>query len=326
MRTIILGDPKIPYSWKNDVVTEAIDLGWEVHTYPASQFTVSTEQILADASSMLPDLFIWPRWGVSVESGYRTTTLDMINQLRSLGVITVGIHQDLYWGRNDRLDDLLNGDWWRMDYIFTADGGHQKDFEDIGINHQWLIPPCPLRFAQRAPSMEKYEFDVVFVGGCQPVHEGRADLLKWAKSTYGSRFKWIGRTNAQQVWPPERNSIYNSAKVILGDSVTGSPEGIVWSDRVPTTLGAGGILVHPNTRGLGVSYDYHVEPYRRGDYDGLKRIIDDIIQLSPTTRELYRQENHNYIRTNHSWKNRLQDIATHILKDRSSFSRMESNR
>lgn len=90
------------------------------------------------------------------------------------------------------------------------------------------------------------DIEVGFVGatGYHPEYPFRGELLQFLKEAYGERFRvFSGYRGA------ELNDLYASIRVVVGDSCFGGSDHY-WSDRVPETLGRGGFLIHPETKGL----------------------------------------------------------------------------
>src|SRR5690606_15530008 len=135
-------------------------------------------------------------------------------------------------------------------HVFTADGGSDsaKKFAERGVNHHWCPPPIGARWLGRAEPSPMHAANVVFVGGHVPSIHGqhRKQLIDWARRRYGHGFRWVGR-GGNTIVGAELSALYASARVAIGDS---APAPYYWSDRVPRTLGRGGLLAYPNTEGL----------------------------------------------------------------------------
>ena len=54
-------------------------------------------------------------------------------------VPTVGFHLDRWWGL-DREACIWEEPFFRCEYVITADGGRQSEFNSVGVNHSWLPP------------------------------------------------------------------------------------------------------------------------------------------------------------------------------------------
>lgn len=88
-------------------------------------------------------------------------------------------------------------------------------------------------------------YDVVFVGS-PTYYKGRKKLIKRVKP------KVIQNTRGLAL-----NRIFGQAKIVLGDSY---PASGCWSNRIYSTTGRGGFIIHPKTRDL---YEY-IPQFERG--------------------------------------------------------------
>jgi hypothetical protein len=259
-KIIYVGNFIPPYSTENDIKKSFEALGWEVTTVQESQLTDETVNWIIAAQESY-NFILYTRTWCEVDKQWRKL-------LTAKKVPVVSVHLDLYIGL-DRSWDLKNNSFFKSDYVFSADGGHQKEFEDLGINH-FHFPPAVLHTSCYLGEKEKrFEHDVIFVGSYRYHSEWpyRPYLINWLKSTYGERFK-LYPDGGRAIRGDELNRLYNSAKVIVGDS-TYSPN--YWSDRIPETLGRGGFLIHPRVPGLAEHYTYyqHFVPYCYGDFKSL---------------------------------------------------------
>lgn len=200
-----------------------------------------------------------------------TNPRELIKELRRRGIPTVCWLFDLYWelplGVGDRtpFDPPFDAD-----IVFTTDGGHDEQWDEIGVNHHLL------RQGIHEPEHILYNEEpsgVVFVGTIYTKH--RAKMHNFLKRTYGPLYKHYGRrmTGGSEVRGLELNRVLAQSKLVIGDSV---PIPSYWSNRVYEMTGRGGVLIHPIVEGLDdefVPYREYI-PYMRGDYDELEEIIN----------------------------------------------------
>ena len=75
----------------------------------------------------------------------------------------VGFSLDIWIGlyREREVDSQL---FFKSDYLFTADGGHQSSFTDRGIKHFWLQPGVLKDECYIALVDSAYAYDIIFVG------------------------------------------------------------------------------------------------------------------------------------------------------------------
>lgn len=299
MRLVLLGNPRLDRSWKNCLAHGARQLGWDVTVLQDDAVTIG--QVIAACEGA--DLLLWARTHHASPIG---NIESMWRAVEQGGTKTAAVHLDLYWGVAHREQQIGRDPWWMAGHVFTADGNpdHQALFEQRGVNHHWLIPPAADRHVGRGQFRPELAADVVFVGNLGRAHNGRRELLDWAQRRYGSRFRWRGR-RWDPVWGRNLADQYTSASVVLGDSVANP---YYWSDRVPNTLGMGGVLVHPNVDGLADMYGSAVATWPRGDFRALGDLIDGLL-ADPDRREQLRQQGVDTITSAHLWRHRLPDIA-----------------
>jgi len=303
VRLVLIGNPGLDRSWKNDLAWAARDLGW--HTTVLQDVQVSTGDVVSACDGA--GLLIWAR---SHGRQPRGDIGRMWRQVEAGGTATAAVHLDLYWGIGRREHEIGRHPWWQAGTVWTADGGHDHLFAQRGVNHRWLPPPAPDRYVGRAMPRPSQACDVLFVGGCSDrVHAGRRELLAWASARYRDGFRWIGARAGQRVWGRDLNGWYASAKVVLGDS---APAPRYWSDRVPGTAGRGGVLVHPHVDGLADLHGNTVQVFRRGDLRGLGVLIDSLLD-DPGRRERIRRQAVTLVRGRHLWRHRLAAIAAETV-------------
>lgn len=300
MRVVLLGAPVslAEDSWKNDIADGCEALGWDVTHLPARG--IPTDHVVKACKGA--DLFIWARTHGYDPKGDATA---MLRRIESGGTATAGIHLDLYWTLPGREKRVGNQPWWSCQYVFTADGGHDDEFASRGVNHYWCPPPIGARWFGRAEPAAHLAAKCVFVGGNVPSIHGdhRRELLQWAKRRYRHGFRWVGR-GGNRIVGDELSRLYASVRVALGDS---APAPYYWSDRVPRTLGRGGLLAYPNTDGLalqGFTADTMLL-YDRFSFDSLGEQIDS---LTDKDRQEKTDAALTVIRERHTWPIRLREI------------------
>lgn len=300
MRVVLLGAPvRVELdSWKNDIADGCEALGWQVVHLPARG--IPTGEVVRVCRGA--DLLIWARTHGHDPRGDATA---MLRRVEDAGTATVGIHLDLYFGVNNRAARVGNQPWWSCQHVFTADGGNQEEFTARGVNHLWCPPPIGVRWLGRAERSAKHAANVVFVGGNVASIHGphRKELLAWAKRRFGHGFRWVGR-GVDRVVGHELSALYASARVVIGDSAPGD---WYWSDRVPRTLGRGGLLAYPNTPGLdgqGLTAETMLR-YDRFDFD---EVGDQIDALTDARRRELTDAALTVITERHTWPVRLREI------------------
>lgn len=223
----------------------------------------------------------------------------------------VGYHLDRWWGlkREQEITSQRSEFFDLCDVLCTADGGHDELWAGAGITH-WWYPPGVLgeEAALNAPALwiDGGAPDIVFVGshkGYHPEWAYRQQLVEWLRATYGNRvaffpgertrdYEWRGAiVRSQQVREVWLNALYQHTPVVVGDSCLAGAPSRYWSDRVPETIGRGGLLIHPHVDG-GVGAEHllggiDLFTYEVGDFGALRRQIDFLLghpEIAETVR------------------------------------------
>lgn len=225
------------------------------------------------------DIVLWTRTGDLAAKWGHAKQLEMLNHAKSLGIPTVAFHLDRWWGL-DREFLLIEEPFFQCEYVITADGGHQQDFANIGVNHFWLPPAVSLGETGLGERQDRFTSDLAFVGSWQPGYHKewthRPQLVKWLQDNYKGRIQFWPRPNEHSVRGKDLRDLYASVKVVVGDSCLVGNAHHYWSDRIPETLGRGGFLIHPYVEGLEEHFDTskHLQTWDVGDWSRLKFKID----------------------------------------------------
>jgi len=308
VRVVVLGAPRAAAEdcWKDDLALGCEALGWQTVHLPARGIPV--EDVVRSCRGA--DLFIWAR-----THGHdpRGDAVAMLRRIEDAGTVTVGLHLDLYWTLRGREPRVGNQPWWTSQFVFTADGGPESAarFAERGVNHYWCPPPVGVRWLGRAEPDSRYAGQVAFVGGyVAGIHgEHRKRLLEWARRRFGRRFRWYGRPGVRVVGD-ELSVLYASARVVIGDS---APAPFYWSDRVPRTLGRGGLLAYPNTEGLD-EVGLTAATMLRFDRFGFDELGDRIDALTDARRRELTDNALTVIAERHTWPVRLREIESVVFQ------------
>lgn len=308
LKLYILGFPREfrGNHWKREVEESAVGLGWNV-VHEAAQ-AADPEEVLRQAKDA--DLFLWLRTHRNDPHG---DAYAMLRRIEDCGVPTVGMHMDLYWNLPQRepLVNIQQNPWWSCQRVYTADGGHQSEFAERGINHFWMPPGFGDRWfgLTTLPRRCRFKKRYVFVGSnSRGIHgDHRTMLLKWASRRYAGGFQRYGAHN--KIYGEDLSQLYAAARVVIGDS---APADYYWSDRIPTTMGRGGVLAYPRTIGLeehGYN-DSNMILFDRYDFDSLGEKIDS---LSNSDIADMREAALTVTAERHMWRHRLLQIKEEVL-------------
>jgi hypothetical protein len=225
----------------------------------------------------------------------------------------VSYHLDIYVGL-ERQKDIDTSPFWKTDFVFTPDGGHDRFFNKKGINHHYINAGVYGNECYIGNNRKEFEYDVVFVGSKSYHREWkhRQNLIHFLEKTYGKSFRLFPNDDFKCVRGNDLNDLYASAKIVIGDSLY-SPN--YWSDRIYETTGRGGFIIHPDIEGLSDEFEYgeEVVAYRHNDLDGLKFKIDHYLKHEKE-REKIRKNGHEKTKNNYTYKDRCRDILKVVFK------------
>lgn len=304
---LVLGAPDLAGAhyelWHDDVVAGCVDLGWRTDFIRIRDAPV--DDVVRAAKGA--DVLLWLR---TQSHNPRGDAVSMLRRIEQAGTVTVGMHMDLYWGIQARERRIGAEAWWSCQHVYTADGA-ARDWAGRGVNHHWCPPAFGSRFLGRGRRDATVEAEAVFVGFHQRAVHGhhRGRLIGWAKQRWGSRFLHVGSSRNTRLFHHKLNDLYASVPLVLGDS---APADRYWSDRVPRTLGRGGLLAYPVTAGLAEQGfdDTVLIPYEWGRFD---QIVERLDALDQYARRGMTEAAIALVRDRHLWRHRLADIAQRVL-------------
>lgn len=252
---------------------------------------LSMFEIIENIDHYKPDYILWTK----LSSGEPTKIREYCRTYKTICWVF-----DLYIGY--QRENRLNGPAFTTDYVFTTDGGHDKEFKDRGINHKCVrqgiyTPECWYKINEPI-------YDVVFVGSENPYNNDRTEIMEKLTSRYN--FKWFGRFNTNQVRGEELNDLYSKTKIVVGDSVY-SPH--YWSNRIVETLGRGGFLIHRDVPGLKEEYPDLVT--YDGTYEDLCKKIDYYLSHEEERQEILKK-NWDLVKNNYTMDKQCQKILNYI--------------
>lgn len=251
-----IGNFQPQHSTENHVAETLRRMGHHVHQFQEDD--PATWRIGAMPGSMPtgPHLVLWTRTGSLTPPP--DVSQRLLDELARVGCPSAGFHLDRWWGLN-REGQVHESPFFRCDLVATADGGHDQQWLDAGVNHMWL-PPAVAEFecgwGSYRPNMAS---QVAFVGSWQHYHDEwpwRRRLVRLLEQRYGLRgFRAWPQPGHEAVRGAALRDLYASSTVVVGDSCLAGDATRYWSDRIPETLGRGGLLVHPSVTGLDLWYE-----------------------------------------------------------------------
>lgn len=309
MRVYYRGNFKPSHSTENHVAASLESLGHEV--VRAQEWSGEDGIRWPEIDPSGCDLFLFTcTWHIELEEGHEA--------LRRLKIPSVAFHLDRYWGLN-REPQIDVDPFFRTDYVFTADGGHDEGWKRKGINHYWSPPGVLASECVTGTPNARYRSDVAFVGsyGYHPEWSYRPKLIDWLRKTYRSRFRLWPR--GRSIRGAELSNLYASATVVVGDSCLvpdgNRPAVRYWSDRIPETLGRGGFLIHPWVEGIDEHYKdgEHLQMYELGNFAMLRKIIDHYLARPDDARRIALQ-GQGHVKENHTYAHRMTTLLNVVMK------------
>ena len=270
-----------PHSTENHVARALEANGVEVHRVHEQRFRWVPGEVPEGT-----DFVLWTHTHGFAPPRTHARQARFLAAMRARGVPTVSLHLDR-WFDLDREPQLAEP-FFQTDLVCTADGGNQDRFAALGINHAWYPPGVSGPECELGTYRPELAADVAFVGpwagGYHPESAHRRELVEWLRCTYGDRCRFWPAPGEHAVRGEQLRDLYASVKVLVGDSClvgTGRNARYI-SDRVPETIGRGGLLVHPHVDGVTDRTLYtpgkHLLTWPAGDWDALRDTIDQALE------------------------------------------------
>ena len=281
---------------------------------PLQEDKVTVGQI--EDAAMAADLLLFTRtWGCHDPE----QLLKLWGRLNSEGTPTVSYHLDLYVGLEREAS--IDGDpFWQTDWVFHPDGS--PDTHDtltrLGINHH-VLPPAVAATECFAGTYRSHDFphSVVFVGSALPYGHAtewpfRDQMVTHLAATYPGEFGHYGPGGLRTVRngltgddDHQLNDLYATALVTVGDCI--DRPGYV-TDRLPETLGRGGLLVFPRTPtvdAFGYEPGVHYLAYQPADLDSLDAAIETGLALPAADQAQIRAAAIEHTAAHHTYTHRM---------------------
>ncbi len=194
-------------------------------------------------------------------------------------VPVVGFHLDRWFGLN-REHRVVESPFFASTLVVTADGGHEAEFAEAGVNHRWMPPGVSEFECVGGTFRHDLASPVAFVGSWQGGYHRewahRQQLVTFLQRNYKSTCAFYPKRGEHAVRGEPLRDLYASVGVLVGDSCLAGNVANYWSDRIPESLGRGGFLLHPTVDGLEEHYrdGEHLRTWRAFDWEALRYLID----------------------------------------------------
>lgn len=239
------------------------------------------------------DLFWWTQTKSFADKWSHEDAMYGLRVIKRYGP-AVGFHLDIWWGL-PRSEQVRTEPFFRVDRLFSTDGGHDAEWADAGVNHRWMPPGVYAGECEPGvPRPNLYPGEVAFVGnwrGYHPEHPGRQEMIQVLRQRYGRRFRCYPDPGQPAIRGEALRDLYATIPVLVGDSCFGGRVRAYCSDRVPESLGRGGYLVHPFVEGLMPEHftpGEHLATFPPGDWramcDAIDRALADPEERGRVTR------------------------------------------
>lgn len=254
--------------------------------------TSSPQEIREALLSFRPDVLLFCKWIIPPE------IQKDVDKLSKGGMVTVCWIFDLYFGYV-REYQIKTMPFFRADFVFTTDGGHQEEFKYNNINHHVLRQGIR---SEECFIQKGNPHGVAFIGSYNSYNKERIAALQYVKSFMGD-FTWYGLEDTNEIRGIKLNELFGNIKIVLGDSVY-SP--YYWSNRVVETLGRGGFLIHCDVPGLKEEYP-DIVTYKRGEFGDLRNKIVYYLNNEKERLEIV-EKNYNHVKKFHTVEMRCKDL------------------
>lgn len=310
-----IGNFEPEHSTENHVRQAAERVGHTVVPLQENTRETWAELQALERGGSVPDVVLWTRtgwdwpacagWTWEEATGQQAAAME---HLAALGIPTIGFHLDRWWGL-DRTGQIYDEPFFRVDLLCTADGGHVLCWAEADVNHFWLPPGVLLAECEREPRPNFKCEPVIWMGSWQHYHAEwlpyRRQLIRTVKGRHRNRFGLYPRR--QGIRGQGLTDLYATAKVVVGDSCLAGGITHYWSDRIPETLGRGGVLVHPAVVGIEGHYTpgEHLLTYELDDWDGLLEQIDWAL-TNPAEADEMRAAGREHVMAHHTYEVRIE--------------------
>lgn len=311
MRIAFLGNFKCDYSSETHHAKTLESLGHEIIRI---QEPSRGEDILRVAEKC--DLFIWIHTHGWTNTG--KTMKEVLEELRKKKIKSITYHLDLWMGL-ERQRDMMNDDYWNIDYFFTVDK-LMADWLNKNTKIKGIFMPAGVYDKEcYIATKGQWDYDIIFTGSYQyhPEHPWRYEMINWLYKTYPT-FKRFGNPasddiTTRQVRGEELNQLYAKTKIVVGDTLCKNfTYPYYFSDRLFETIGRGGFIIHPYIEGIRDYFsDDEVPTFKFGDFNDLKKKIDYYLD-NFIEREQMRFKAHEKCKKEHTYLERWIQILKQL--------------
>lgn len=313
-----IGNFSAPFSTENELLKALKQLGHNVATFDESQ----PKAFRFDPAKY--EAVIWTHTQGFNKQNAHVEQRELLRKALKVNIPTVQYHLDRWWGLSR--EHLVHEEpAFDCDIVCTADGGHQEEWESIGVDHRWFPPAVSEFECVPGTFREEYAADIAFIGGWQqyghPEAKHRPALVQWLQENYGDRVKFWPEPGQPAIREEKLRDVIASTKIIVGDSciVDWENECCYWSDRIPETLGRGGFLIHPWVSGMEQQFSdggLTFGNWPAWDWDALKSQLNFYLDSAmDENRQLMAKAGQEYVTENHTYTVRMKQLIELMQQD-----------
>lgn len=321
MRIAYIGNFRAVHSTENEVRKALLALGHDV--LEVQEDTCPWVDLFHTIPR--PDVLLWTHThGFADESKHADCWL-MLDRARALGVPTVAYHLDRWWGL-ERQRQVETEPFFRCSLVVTADGDPRNPWAEHGINHRWLPPAIGHEEVGRGTFNPRFASDIAFVGGWRGYgHSGvwpwRNKLIHHLQSNWGEQLRLWPEPEQPAIRGAALRDLYASVRVVVGDSCLAGGATHYWSDRLPETIGRGGLLLHPDVEGLDEWWPpVDRTPPRIGllpwrfdfDLDSVDETIELALALDEAEHDAITEAGIEHVREHHTYVQRMAQVLAWV--------------
>jgi spore maturation protein CgeB len=223
---------------------------------------------------------------------------------------TLDVRNDNSWYKEiaPHIGLTLFGDWDSVEELKKS-GIKNLDYLGSSADYSWYRP-------LNLPRTE----DIVFIGGNYantaldfPQAKQRVEMVEFMKDTFGDRFKYYGmgwKAGIDMVNPQQEIEIYNRSKIAITHN--NFIRGGYTSDRLWRALGCGIATISQYYPGINKDLNKYVASTWL-DFPMLKQECEKLLNLEEE-REAMGKAGAEWVRMNHSWRNRISQLKELIQK------------
>jgi hypothetical protein len=309
-----IGNGEPEFSTENDVRRAFIALGWEVQMLQENRTTWQQVREVALGSDLVLITSTWD------DAQPLLQTIETLRLCGQTGIPTATLHLDIFHGSDRGSRNWKCNPMFFSAFVFTADGSHQREWELLGVNHKWLRPAVRHDAVHNGKFRPEYACEVAFVGSngigyhdaAWPYRKELLHQLRAICKRNGWRFRNPGGDDPRIDRGDDMNDFYASAKVTVGDSLCLDREKtLYWSDRPHECWGRGGFVIMPRIDALQEVYDHVPPAYDWGDWQGLEKMISQILADEVKRKEIV-DKCQSITANRHTYIQRVQEMLTAI--------------